>query len=70
MGPESVRLNTLTRGVQKAAKWHRQVSWLRAFAVEASREALAAILITVARPRGIHTRFPILPAMGAPDTLI
>jgi hypothetical protein len=24
------------------------------------------ILITVARPRGIHTRFPILPQMGAP----
>jgi hypothetical protein len=42
--------------VEKAAK-RGQVSWLREIDV----------LITVARPRGIHTRFPILPDVGHPN---
>jgi len=28
------------------------------------------MFITVARPRGIHTRFPILPSSGHPDTIV
>ena len=39
----------------------RQVSWL---------EHRRGVFITVARPRGIHTRFPILPSSGHPDTLL
>lgn len=49
----------LCASVEKAAKRHGQVSWLR-----------ENVLITVARPRGIHTRFPILPDFGAPIRLI
>ena len=70
-------LNTLARGVQKAAKRRGQVSWLRALCrLTLNRSdsqgvslirGFAAILITVARPRGILTRFPILPALrGTP----
>jgi len=46
----------LCASVEKAAKRFGQVSWLR-----------ENILITVARPRGIHTRFPILPQSGHPN---
>jgi hypothetical protein len=46
--------------VEKAAKGAGQVSWLRELDV----------LITVARPRGIHTRFPILPVTWGTQTLV
>src|SRR5205809_1144225 len=47
-------LNTFSRAF-KSCDSVRQVSWLR-------RRFGLATIFTVARPRGIHTRFPIHPA--------
>ena len=58
---ESRAARTPFRERSQAAKHAGQVSWLRGL-LEAS--------FTVARPRGIHTRFPILPRLGHPDALI
>jgi hypothetical protein len=56
-------LNTLARGVLKLQTASGQVSWLL------HRRSLATIF-TVARPRGILTRFPILPARrGTPKRI-
>jgi hypothetical protein len=54
----TTRPEHLCASVEKAAKRLGQVSWLR-----------ENILITVARPRGIHTRFPILPNTRGTQTL-
>jgi hypothetical protein len=47
-------LNTFSRAF-KSCDSVRQVSWL-------CHRSRLAMSFTVARPRGIHTRFPILPA--------
>jgi len=56
-------LNTHARGIQKAAKRVGRSPGLENLAMPRA----FTILITVARPRGSLTRFPILPATsGAP----
>ena len=60
IGMESCGLNTHSRGIQKAAK---RVGRSPGFKYLSRRKA-GQILITVARPRGILTRFPILPAQA------
>src|SRR6267154_3324859 len=56
-------LNTLARGVRKLQTASGQVSWLL-------HRRLNATIFTVARPRGILTRFPILPARrGTPKRI-
>jgi len=52
-------LNTFTRGVQKAAKNLEQVP---------GSEKI--VLLTVARPRGVFTRFPILPRRAGTQSFL
>lgn len=57
-------LNAFPRAFESCkASW--QVSWLRGYRTASPGEVIM-VLITVARPRGILTRFPILPIFGAP----
>ena len=56
-----MRPERLSAKRSKAAKRLGQVSWLKELLDYYSLEAVSSSLITVARPHGIFTRFPILP---------
>jgi hypothetical protein len=57
-------LNTFTRGVQKAKKaLGRFLTWKIGITSACKNGPVQSWFLTVARPRGFLTRFPVLPAV-------